>query len=327
CFPHIKKPTHRRVSHVEDREPANRICRRRPGVGRLRFGVVGIEDAVGESEFHRLAGAHPGFLIHQASQLIPRKSRLDFVRVDDGLLDLIQDARRLAQEASVASRMHPWIVDHHHCRRGHQHFVARHGDNGCSRESLPVDLYGDLAFVLHQSVVDAGRRPHHAANAIDPDGEVLALVLRQLLTKGIWRYMWNAQPLIRPRIVLIDDLALYPQFCFRVGSVEELPKALAPHSSPPPWAALSSTTSVSSRRMGRSPPSIGGRLRMRRHSLGVSAPRSTICTSPNFVCILANVSAVASNTIRLPKPRSRRLNSLRVNSSLICWASGAISAS
>src|SRR5690606_25128642 len=261
------------------------------------------------------------------SQFIPREARLNLVGVDDGLLDFVEYARHLAQEASVTSRMHPWIVDHHHRRRGHQHFVARHGDNGCSRESLPVDLYGDLAFVLHQSVVDAGRRPHHAANAIDPDGEILAFVFRQLFTKGIWRYVRNAQPLIRPGIVIIDDLALYPQFCLRVGAVEELPKALAPHSSPPPWAALSSTTSVSSRRMGRSPPSIGGRFKMRRHSLGVSAPRSTICTSPNFVCILANVNAVASNTIRLPKPRSRRLNSLRVNSSLICWANGAISAS
>src|SRR5690606_25548670 len=237
---------------VENREPADRIYRRRPGGGWLRFGVVGIKDAVGESEFHRLAGAHPGFLIHQASQFIPREACLNLVGVDDGILDFVEYARHLAQETSVASRMHPWIVDHHHRRRGHQHLVASHGDDGCRRESLPVDLYGDLAFVLHQSVVDAGRRPHHAANAIDPDGEILALVLRQLLTKGIRRYMRNAQPLIRPRIVLIDDLALYPQFCFRVGSVEELPKALAPHSSPPPWAALSSTTSVSSRRMGRS---------------------------------------------------------------------------
>src|SRR5690606_7383460 len=198
--------------------------------------------------------------------------RLNLVGVDDGLLDLIQNARHLAQELSVAGRMHPWIVDHHHRRRGHQHLVACHGDNGCGRESLPVDLYGDLALVLHQSVVDAGRRPHHAADAIDPDGEILALMLHQLLTKGIRRYMRNAQPLIRPGIVLIDYFALDPQFCLRVGAVEELPKALAPHPSPPPWAAPLSTTSVSSRRIGWSPPSIGGRFRMRRHSLGVSAP-------------------------------------------------------
>src|SRR5690606_974892 len=157
---------------------------------------------------------------------------------------------------------------------------------------------------------------------------VLALVLGQLLTERIWRHMGNAQPLIQPRVVFIDYLALDPQLRLGVGTVEELPKPpLALQVPSPPWSGPSFTTSVSSRRIGLSPPSMGVRFRIRRHSFGVRAPRSTICTNPSFVCMLANVRAVASNTILLPKPRSRRLNSLRVNSSLICWASGAISAS
>src|SRR5690606_3186202 len=84
-----------------------------------------------------------------------------------------------------------------------------------------------------------------------------------------------------------------------------------PLSSPP--GLVSFVGRVSSRRIGVSPPSIGDRLNTSRHSFGVIAPRSTIATSASFVLTLAYCKRLDSNTITLPCPISRSLNSLVVN--------------
>src|SRR5690606_4483639 len=144
--------------------------------------------------------------------------------------------------------------------------------------------------------------------------------------------MLQPKPLEHPCILVVYDVAVNAKLDFVIRPIHETPKPLAVQThhllplsktlSYPPTISTSpdsvSTTPVSSLRRGLSPPSIGGKLSTRRHSFGVSAPRSTIATIANFVCIEANVSDVASKTILLPCPRSRRVNSLRVNSSLIC---------
>ena len=155
------------------------------GIYILRFGGA-FHHLIGEAQLYRFPSVHPGFSVHQMGQLGAGQSGLDFVGIDDGVLDAGEHLDGLLHLTCVAHGHGHRVVNHEHGHRRHEDLGTRHSDDGCGGCRDAIDLHRYIVGVVHQHIVDLGRGHAVPAGRVDPDGDI-PVPGHQLLLKKLGR--------------------------------------------------------------------------------------------------------------------------------------------
>ena len=131
-------------------------------------------DFVRKAEFHSLVCIHPCFSVHQVRQPGTGQPGFDFVSVDDGILHAAKHFDCFLHFAAVTESGGHRIMNHQHRHRRHQNLCAGHRNNGCRRSRNSINLDRNIAFVIHQHIVDLRRRHAVTAGAVDPHRDIAA---------------------------------------------------------------------------------------------------------------------------------------------------------
>ena len=127
---------------------------------------------------------HPSLCIHQTGELGTTLTSLDFVGIDDGFLDFIQHGDSLLHLSGVAHSCSHRVMNHEHGYRRYQHLCTCHSDDRCSRGCDAINLYGDIAGILHHHVVNLGCGHTVASRRVNPNGDV-SLFGKQFISKEL----------------------------------------------------------------------------------------------------------------------------------------------
>nr|DAG18602.1 MAG TPA: hypothetical protein [Caudoviricetes sp.] len=135
---------------------------------------VSLHDSVCKAEFHSLICVHPSFGIHEVRELGTGKPRLDFIGIDNGILDAAEHLDGFLHFLRIAECRSHGVVDHKHGHGRYQHLCACHSDDGRCGCGNTVNLDRHIALVIHEHIVNLRRSHAVAAGAVDPHGDVSA---------------------------------------------------------------------------------------------------------------------------------------------------------
>ncbi|AXB62521.1 hypothetical protein CDIF27640_03518 [Clostridioides difficile] len=189
-----------------------------------------VQDVIGKAKFHRLVRVHPGLGIHQMGEFSAGQTGLDFVGVDDGILDAAKHLDGFLHLCGIAHGNGHRVVDHHHGHRRYQHLRAGHGNDRGGAGCDAIDLYGHIMGVIHEHIVDLRRRHTVPAWGVDPDGDI-AVPGHQFLLKKLRRDV-----IVKPAFLgdgAVQEQRPFRRSCLRCCLVLPLPELL--HRGFPPF--------------------------------------------------------------------------------------------
>jgi len=143
------------------------------------------QDFIGKAHVHRCMCVHPGLCIHKMRELGTAHAGFDFVGVDDTFLYLVQHGDGFLHLCGIAKSHSGRIVNHQHGHGRYQHLGTSHcNDRGC-RSSNAVNLYCDVALVIHQHVVNLCCGYAVATRRVNPDSNVTTAG-EQFIFEELW---------------------------------------------------------------------------------------------------------------------------------------------